>query len=420
MIALGILLLLLIFCSAFLSSSEVALFSLTSMKVKAFKSDPDKRKQLVHRLLASPRDLLITIIMLNVMVNILIQNVTSSIFGDFSGWWLNIGVPLVLTLVCGEVIPKSIGMANNASISYRVAPFLDRAQRFFSPLRRALKGVTSFLSRLIFFFLRTEEDISYEELQHALKTSRQYGILNEEEAELIHGYLNLQESHVKELLRPREEVLFFDLDDPLSRLVHLFVDQECSRIPVCRENLDNVVGIISSQTFFLNKEKLQEPGHLLSILKKPFFAPEATSAEALLKQMYDHQESLALVVDEYGSISGLIALEDLVEKVVGEIADARDEKSRFTRSGEDVIIASGKMELSEFEEVFGVSLHSENNMITVGGWLTERVGDIPKSGTKYSAEGFLFHVLAADAKRIRRIYIRRLTIVNPKKLGEMR
>ncbi len=358
--------------------------------------------------------------MLNVMVNILIQNVTSSIFGDFSGWWLNIGVPLGLTLVCGEVIPKSIGMANNASISYRVAPFLDRAQRFFSPLRRSLKGVTSLLSRLIFFFLRTEEDISYEELQHALKTSRQYGILNEEEAELIHGYLNLQESQVKELLRPREEVLFFDLDDPLSRLVHLFVDQECSRIPVCRDNLDNVVGIISSQAFFLNKEKLQEPGHLLSILKKPFFAPEATSAEALLRQMYDHQESLALVVDEYGSISGLIALEDLVEKVVGEIADARDEKSRFTRSGEDVIIASGKMELSEFEEVFGVSLHSENNMVTVGGWLTERVGDIPKSGTKYSTEGFLFHVLAADARRIRRIYIRRLTMVNPKKLGDMR
>lgn len=418
-LALCVLLLLFLFCSAFLSSSEVALFSLTSMKVKAFKTDPDKRKQLVYRLLSSPRDLLITIIMLNVMVNILIQNVTSSIFGDFSGWWLNIGVPLALTLICGEVIPKSIGMANNASISYRVAPFLDKAQRFFSPLRRALKGVTGVLSRLIFFFLRTEEDISYDELQHALKTSRQYGILNEDEAELIHGYLNLQESQVKELLRPREEVLFFDIEDPLSKLVHLFVDQECSRIPVCRESLDNVIGIISSQAFFLNKEKLQKPDQLISILKKPFFVPEATSAEALLKQMYDHQESLALVVDEYGSISGLIALEDLVEKVVGEIADARDEKSRYTRSGEDVIIASGKMELSEFEDVFGIGLHSENNMVTIGGWLTEQVGDIPKSGTKYTAVGFLFHVLAADVKRIRRIYIRKLNGSTSKKQEEI-
>ena len=124
--------------------------------------------------------------------------------------------------------------------------------------------------------------------------------------------------------------------------------------------------------------------------------------------MYERKEPIALAVDEYGSISGLISLEDLVEKVVGEIADARDAKSRYTRSGEDVIIASGKLELAEFEELFGKALSSENNMVTIGGWLTERMGDIPKTGTKYTADGFFFHVLAADPTRVRRIYIRRL------------
>jgi putative hemolysin len=114
----------------------------------------------------------------------------------------------------------------------------------------------------------------------------------------------------------------------------------------------------------------------------------------------------------------LIALEDLVEKVVGEIADARDEKSRYTRSGEDVIIASGKMELLEFEEIFGDSLPSENNMVTIGGWLTEQIGDIPKTGMKYTAYGFFFHVLSAEAKKVRRIYIRRLKAVQPRKGGE--
>ena len=241
------------------------------MKVKAFKTDPDKRKQLVDKLLSSPRDLLVTIIMLNVIINILIQNVTSSIFGDFSSWALNVAVPLALTLVFGEVLPKSIGMANNAAISYRVAPFLYAAQRFFLPIRKLLISVTSIVSRLLFFFLKSEEEISFDELQHALKTSRHYGILNEDEAELVRGYLNLQESHVKELMRPREEVLFYDLDEPLSKLIHLFVDQECSRLPVCKESLDNVRGMITSQSFFINREKLHHPSDLFPLIQKPLF-----------------------------------------------------------------------------------------------------------------------------------------------------
>jgi putative hemolysin len=124
--------------------------------------------------------------------------------------------------------------------------------------------------------------------------------------------------------------------------------------------------------------------------------------------LYDRKESIAIVVDEYGSVSGLITLEDLVEVVVGEIADRRDVKARFTRAGEDVIITSGKFELAEFEEVFGKELFSENNVVTIGGWLTEQLGDIPKTGTKYVTEEFLFHVLASEPTRVKRVYIRRL------------
>lgn len=410
-----LLLLLLLLCSGFFSASEVALFSLSSMKVKAFKADSDKRKQTVAHLLASPRDLLVTMIMLNIVVNILIQNVTAGIFGELAGWVLNIGVPLALTLILGEVLPKSIGMANNVAISYRVAPLLHIAQRIFFPIRKVLTSVTSVVSRLMFFFLKSEKEISFDELQHALKTSRKYGILNEDEAELVRGYLILQEAQVKELMRPREEVLFFDLEEPLSKLVHLFVDQECSRLPCCKDNLDNVVGIITSQVYFLNRDSLRTSSDLVPLLKKPLFVPEGMSAESLLRHMYDKREFLALVVDEYGSISGLIALEDLVEKVIGEIADARDAKSRYTRSGEDVIIASGKMELAELEELFGEVFVSANNMITVGGWLTEQIGDIPKTGMKYTLHGFFFHVLAADSKRVRRIYIRHLKSASQRK-----
>lgn len=381
------------------------------MQVKSFRTSSDLRKQKVAELLRSPRDLLIMMIMFNTMVNILIQNVTSSLFGDFSGWSLNVGVPLALTLIFGEVLPKSFGMANNTTFSYRVAPFLCRAKHFFQPVSKILIAPTQVISQLMFFFLKKEEEISLDELNHTLKTSREYGILHEDEAELVQGYLNLQGSQVKELMRPREEMLFFDLKEPLSKLVHLFVDQKCSRLPVCEDNLDNVVGMINAKLYFLNLDKLKESKDLKEILKKPFFVPEAMSAEGLLRQMYERKESLALVVDEYGSISGLVALEDLVERVVGEIKDARDAPSRYTKAGDDVIIASGKMEVVEFEELFATKLVSPNHMVTVGGWLIEKLGDIPKSGEKCTFDGFLFHVLAADSKRIRRLYIRRLNPV---------
>src|SRR5579872_543149 len=271
----------LIFASGFFSASETALFSLSSMKVRTFKDDLDKRKQLVASLLGNPRELLVTIIILNVLVNILVQNVVSSIFGDYSGWGLSVGVPLALTLIFGEVIPKSIGLANNEKIAYRVAPWLEGTQRFLYPVRIVLGYVTNFVSRCLFFYLKKEEEISVDELKHALKTSRQYGVINEDEAELVRGYLNLQESTVKELMRPREEVLFFSIDEPLSKLIHLFVDLECSRIPVCETGLDDVKGVMTSRLFFLHRPNLNKATDLLPILKKPFFVPEMMPASAL-------------------------------------------------------------------------------------------------------------------------------------------
>jgi CBS domain containing-hemolysin-like protein len=408
MIVLILVLAVLLFFSGLFSASETALFSLSSLKVKTYKQDKDPRKQLIAQLLSSPRQLLVTIIMLNISINILVQNVTSSIFGQASSWALNVGVPLALTLILGEVIPKSLGLVNNGRISYRMAPIIQLLQTVLMPIRRLLVSVTNHVSRILFFFLQKEEDISIDELRHALRASRKFGVLNEDEAELVQGYLALQESTVKERMRPREEVLFFDLDEPLTKLMHLFVDQECSRIPVCDKGLDQIVGVVTSRLFFLHREEIRTVEDLKTILEKPFFVPETVPAKTLLRQFYDRQDSFAIVVDEYGSVAGIVALEDLVETVIGEITDRRDETNLYTQSGEDVIIASGKMELADLEKIFDVSFSSENNMVTIGGYLTEKMGDIPKSGSKYLTDDFLFHVLASEPTRVRRVYIRRL------------
>ena len=149
---LTIVLALLILGSALFSSSETALFSLSSMQLQAFRKSHDVRKRLASKLLDSPRDLLITIILLNVILNIFVQNVASNIFGDLSGWGLNVGVPLALTLTFGEFIPKSIGIANNVRFAPKVSLFIWRINRILLPFRIVLIRVTSLISRILFFF----------------------------------------------------------------------------------------------------------------------------------------------------------------------------------------------------------------------------------------------------------------------------
>jgi putative hemolysin len=406
-------LLVLILFSAFLSGSETALFSLSSFTVKSYKHDSDTRKKLIHHLLQNPRELLVTIMMLNIVANVLVQNTVSSLFGDFSSWALNVGVPLVLTLFLGEIIPKSLALPNNAWVSYRVAPIIAFLARVFGPLRTRLTHLTSYISRFLFPFFRKDREISSDELEHALKASRAKGVMNSDEAEIFSGYLDLQDALVKELMRPREEILYYDIEDPLSKLLSIFTEQECSRVPVCEGSLDNLMGMISTRRYFFYSERLETAKDLKRILKKPFFIPETTKALNLLRQLREKKESIAMVVDEYGSISGLITQEDLIEAVVGEISDRRDIKNRYTRSGEDVIIASGKLELKEIEDLFDVTLKSETNAVTIGGWLTEQMGDIPQAGTKYVTDDLLFYVLASDPNRVRRVYIR---FLRPKKL----
>lgn len=402
------LILLLTFLSGYFSSSEAALFSLSTMKIKAYAKDPDPRKQLISGLLSRPKDLLVTIFILNTIVNILLQNVSSHMSGPSGGWVWKVGLPFFLTLVFGEIIPKNIGFQNNISISYLVSPVISFLQHLLKPIRQAIIAVTAPISRILFFYLKRNQDISKKELLHVLRTSEEHGVLHRDEAELVWGYLKLQDSVVKELTRPREDIIFYDINDPLSKLAYLFVEQEVTRIPVCDRNIDNVLGILSAKTYFLYNNQANSGKDLITILEKPFYVPETTLAPRLLQQMNEMNQVLALVVDEYGSISGLISKEDLAETVIGNIADLRDKKSLYTRAGVNEIIASGRLELADFNAMFDANLVSENNLITIGGWLTEQIGDIPKAGMKYETDDFLFHVLSAYPNRVRRLYIRKL------------
>lgn len=302
------LLILLIISSAFLSATETAFFSLSTMKVKSFEEGADPRGKLVARLLSRPRSLLVTIIMVNIILGILIQNVVANIFGNLAGWLLNVGVPLVLTLVFGEVIPKSLSIVHNDKVALFMAKTIDRVEKILAPIRILITWITTGISHLVFFFLRKESEVSLDELKVALKTSKKFGFLNLEEAKLARGYLNLDDDLIKEIMTPRQDIIAFDINDEISKLKDLFITQECSRIPVYNKNLENIVGIIWSGVFFLHQEQIKEGPDLEKFVRKPYFVPESTPAKILMSQFYEKDEVMAIVVDEYGSISGLVTL----------------------------------------------------------------------------------------------------------------
>lgn len=401
-------LLLALLFSGFLSASETALFSLSPLSLRSYRNSKDLRLALIAHLMERPREILVTLLILNVFSNLLVQNIVSDLFGMQSSWILKVGCPLLLTLFIGEVLPKSVALPNNASVAYHVAPFISKVARILKPIRNPLTDVTSWISRIVFFFLREEKKTSLEELAHLLDVSQQSGILGAQEVHLIRGALNLQSALVKEKMRPREEILFYKLSDPLTHLARFFIDYEISRLPICEGSLENLKGILLIQDFFFHQQQITDTQTLLTFLKKPYFVPETTKAWTLLKHLREKQEDLAMVVDEYGSVAGLITQEDLIEAVIGEIKDRRDEPQLYIRSSEDVIIASGKLELSEFKSIFGISLESKQNAVTLGGWLIEQFQDIPVSGTKYATDQFIFYILAADPNRIVKVYVRKI------------
>ena len=394
--------------SAFFSASETALFSLSSLTLRSYQHEKDNRKKLIAHLLKKPRDLMVTILMLNIFVNILIQNVVSSLFTSYSSWLIKVGIPLLLVLFLGEVIPKSIAFVHNARVAYIASPYISFAFRILKPIRAVLTTTTSFISRIFFFFLKKEKPLSINELKHLLLTSHKTKVLNKDETDLLAGYLELYEAPVKEKMRPKEEIQFYNLDDPLDHLISLFCDKRISRVPICKNGLDSLLGILSLEKFYRMKEKIRSPKELKKYLRKPFYIPETMNCLQLFFEMRQKKENMAIVVDEYGALQGLVSDEDLIEEVIGEIKDLKDQKPMYTRSGEDVIIASGKMELDLFEKIFGTALESKTKAVTLGGWLIEQLGDIPQAGAKYVTDDFLFYVLAAVPNRIQRIYIRKL------------
>ena len=307
-----------------------------------------------------------------------------------------------MVLLFGELLPKYFGLLYNEQISLAMVQVFDLLQKIVTPFRYVLTVVADFFSRLFFFFMQPEKPLTRGELEHALNASQNQGLLHSDEVSFVRGYLGLEEQQVKDVMIPRNDVLFYSLSAPLSKLSHLLT--QLAEVLVCK-NQDEPIGIMLAKDYFINKPKITSPMDILPFIRKPFYIPETANTKVLLLELLQQGKQSAVAVDEYGAFSGLVTRKEVLEQL--NVEQTKETAEDYTHVSKQAIVACGKMSLQDLRKLFDVPLASDHHTITVAGYVVEQLDNIPKNGEIFEKDGVLFRVLIAEPTHIVKLFIQK-------------
>lgn len=386
-----------------------SLFSLSKAQLTRLKGSHDVRARRIARLMNRPFDVLVTLLSLDVLGGILSQNAASNLLSDHEdSFALKVGVPWLLWVFGAELLPKIIGMQHNTGVALFAGRFLEFFDKVFAPPRKVIVSTTQLIAHTLFGFLRNAPAATTRELVNAVNTEGGPDLLTIGEKELITGVLNLADSQIRQIMTPRAEVVYFDVATPLADLARMFADEGVQSMPLVRGSLDHVLGILQARDFVRERANLRETDQLTPLLQRAQFVPETlVVTRGLMRQMQASDHPMTLVVDEYGVVTGSITLDDLLRSLAPNQGPANAGKRRYWELEDNALIASGRWELDDVERVLGLNILDRKNRVTLGGWLTDLWGEIPRAGSKLQSGGHLFFILAADPNRIRRVHIRK-------------
>lgn len=405
---------LLLIASALMSASEVALFSLTPAQLRDLKERNASNDKRVIELLSKPRSLLATILIGNNLVNVGI--VVLSAFAlegmldlhTMPEYLLFIVQVLAVTfvlLLLGEIVPKVYATTNALKVARLMSGPLVMLRTIFKPVSTPLIKSTAFLERR--YKKRSSHSISVDSLGHALDLT-QDGDTSAEEQRILRGIVKFGNFEVRQIMRPRTEVVGFEKELTFQELLAAIVDSGFSRVPVYEETLDRVVGVLYIKDVVPHIGKKDFDWHTL--LRDPYFVPEGKKLDDLLKEFQQEKVHLAVVVDEYGGTSGIITLEDVIEEIVGDITDEYDDEDLiYSKLDDRTWVFEGKAPLTDVYRVLEIDgqLFEEHrgDSGTLGGFILELTGRIPKKGERVDLQNFTFIVEASDNKRVRRVKV---------------
>lgn len=386
--------------SGFFSGSETALFGLSRMKRKALERRGEQAAAQVLALLNRPRPLLITILIGNTFVNIALSAVGTGAAMDLVGGERGLGLAIFLVtsmlLVVGEVLPKVMAVRFGESFSLRVAPGLDLFHRAVSPLTRVVEGITHATLR----FLPAAESSSLDEgeLVTLLKIGEEGGAIASGEAELVEGILALKGTEASEVMTPRVELDALPWDpappDAEERIRRL----RRQVLPLFGRDLDDLLGVLEVRAYLL----AGAGARLQDFVHQPYLIPEGKKLADLLEDFRDRGRTCAVVLDEYGGVSGMITLEDVLEEIFGEVYDRGEREEVEVRRTPAGFRMLGKTLLEEVEETLGLSLEEEEDeeVTTLAGFLMSQLGKLPRRGEVVEFEGWRFEVTHLLRRRV--------------------
>ena len=407
--------------SAFFSSSETSLFSLTQLQIEQMRRSGNPRITLIEELLAQPRHLIVTILIGNEFVNVAASVISAAMVIQFYGAdskWINLLIMVPILLLVGEITPKTLAIRNNVAFATFQSRPIDLFAKGITPLRWVIRGISEFFITLFVGKERSRANIITEDMVRSLtQEAVGDGALDKREALYINRIFDFGDKLLRDILTPRSQILFLPANASFQEAARHYARSGHTKIPVYEDRRDNVIGVLYARD--LLGEGLEDAGGdatagdgkgdgthrrcLGDIVRPAYFVPESKTASDLFYSFQKRKLSLALTLDEYGGVTGLVTMEDVLECVFGEILSPSEEIELEQISVEELpgglYRVDGTMTLWQFVKRF--PLHQETEGVeTLGGLLLNAFGELPEAGSRIALGGYEFTVESVREQRI--------------------
>ena len=399
-----IIIIILVFLSAFFSAAETAFTSANRIRLKYMHEEGTKGAGCALKVIEKYDKCLTTILVGNNIVNIGTSSLATllcvNLFGD-RGPVIATAATTIIVLIFGEITPKTIAKGNAEAMSIFFGRILSGLMFILTPISAVFLLIQKGATRL--FNKKSEVTVTEQELMHIIDEIEDEGVLEAQESALVRNALEFDETTAEQIMQPRVNVVGVDLYDSNEEIMELFKSEAYTRLPVYEKSLDHIVGVISYRDF---TQKMMEDPHfsLSEIISDIMYIPSLMHISELLKRMQKEKEHIAVVVDQYGGTAGIVTMEDVLEELVGEIWDENDEVFMPVRFlSDNTFIVSGEVSKVDFNRYFesrDMDYEINGDFNTVGGWVFELFGRIPSPGDKIETDEFDITVQDLNERRI--------------------
>lgn len=367
-----------ILLSAFFSSSEVALISLTRAKVRTLVNEGRAGSNALATLKESPEHLLITILIGNNIVNVaaaaLATSIAIQIFGDI-GVGIATGFVVIILLIFSEIGPKIYAAHASDSFALTVAPVILFLSRVFIPLIWLVERVSP---KLGIGKDMDEPSVTEEEIKEWIDVGKEEGTIEQAEQDMLYSVLEFADTTAREIMTPRVDVIAMEDSVSFEQAIRIFNETGFSRIPVYHDQIDNITGILNVKDVFSAMVSHRKDSTIKEVMYDPMFVPETKKIDDLLKELQVNRVQIAIVLDEYSSFVGIVTVEDILEELVGDIMDEYDkEEPEVQNISEGVFVIDAQMWVEDVNERLAIDLPVDESYETIGGLIIDRLGHIP-------------------------------------------